>query len=133
MVLKRSKTFRDINLSFRMHPITNDLMVLKNEDAIKRSVINIVNTIIGEKPFLNDFGSQINASLFELDTSLHYISIENQIISALNNYEPRIRIVEVRVTIDGENNEMSAQISYDIIGMNFDTQEIDVLLHPARI
>ena len=133
MVLKRSKSFRDINLSFKMHPITNDLMVLKNEDAVKRSVVNIVMTVIGEKPFLNDFGSQMNASLFELDTSLQYISIENQIISALNNYEPRIRIVEVRVTIDGENNEMSAQISYDIIGMNFDTQEIDVLLLPARI
>ena len=116
-----------------MHPITNDLMVLKNEDAIKRSVFNIVQTIIGEKPFLNDFGSQINASLFELDTSLHYISIENQIISALNNYEPRIRIDEVKVTIDGENNEMSALISYDIIGMEMDTQEIDVLLLPARI
>ena len=133
MVLKKSKTFRDINLSFKMHPITNDLMVLKNEDAIKRSVFNIVQTIIGEKPFLNDFGSQINASLFELDTSLHYISIENQIISALNNYEPRIRIDEVKVTIDGENNEMSALISYDIIGMEMDTQEIDVLLLPARI
>ena len=133
MVLKRSKTFRDINLSFKMHPITNDLMVLKNEDAIKRSVVNIVMTVIGEKPFLNDFGSQMNASLFELDTSLQYISIENQIISALNNYEPRIRIVEVRVTIDGENNEMSALISYNIIGMEMDTQEIDVLLLPARI
>ena len=133
MVLKRSKTFRDINLSFKMHPITNDLMVLKNEDAIKRSVVNIVMTIIGEKPFLNDFGSQMNASLFELDTSLQYISIENQIISALNNYEPRIRIVEVKVNIDGENNEMSALISYNIIGMEFDTQEIDVLLLPARI
>ena len=133
MVLKRSKTFRDINLSFRMHPITNDLMVLKNEDAVKRCVVNIVMTVIGEKPFLNDFGSQMNASLFELDTSLQYISIENQIISALNNYEPRIRIVEVRVTIDGENNEMSAQISYDIIGMDTPTQDIDVLLLPARI
>ena len=75
----------------------------------------------------------MNASLFELDTSLQYISIENQIISALNNYEPRIRIVEVRVTIDGENNEMSAQISYDIIGMDTPTQDIDVLLLPARI
>ena len=116
-----------------MHPITNDLMVIKNEDAIKRSVINIVNTIIGEKPFLNDFGSQINASLFELDTSLEYISIENQIISALNSYEPRIEIDEVKVVIDGENNEMSAQISYNIIGMDFETQSIDVLLHPARI
>ena len=116
-----------------MHPITNDLMVLKNEDAIKRSVINIVMTVIGEKPFLNDFGSQMNASLFELDTSLYYISIENQIISALNAFEPRIRIDEVKVEIDGENNEMSAQISYDIIGMEFETQSIDVLLHPARI
>tara|TARA_B100000287_G_scaffold192427_2_gene181613 strand:- start:3769 stop:4170 length:402 start_codon:yes stop_codon:yes gene_type:complete len=133
VVLKRSKTFRDINLSFKMHPITNDLMVLKNEDAIKRSVYNIVQTIIGEKPFLNDFGSQINASLFELDTSLHYIAIENQIISALNSYEPRIEIDEVKVNIDGENNEMSALISYNIIGMEYDTQEIDVLLLPARI
>ena len=133
MVLKRSKSFRDINLSFKMHPITNDLMVIKDEDAIKRSVINIVNTIIGEKPFLNDFGSQINASLFELDTSLHYISIENQIISALNSYEPRIEIDEVKVDIDGENHEMSALISYNIIGMEMDIQEIDVLLLPARI
>ena len=116
-----------------MHPITNDLMVLKNEDAVKRSVVNIVMTVIGEKPFLNDFGSQMNASLFELDTSLHYISIENQIISALNNYEPRILIDEVKVNIDGENNEMSALISYNIIGMEYDTQEIDVLLLPARI
>ena len=133
MVLKRSKSFRDINLSFKMHPITNDLMVLKNEDAIKRSGINIVLTIIGEKPFLNDFGSQINASLFELDTSLHYISIENQIFSALNNYEPRILIDEVKVNSDGENNEMSALISYNIVGMEMDMQEIDVLLLPARI
>ena len=133
MVLKRSKTFRDINLSFKMHPITNDLMVLKNEDAVKRSVVNIVMTVIGEKPFLNDFGSQMNASLFELDTSLHYISIENQIISALNNYEPRILIDEVKVNIDGENNEMSALISYNIVGMEMDMQEIDVLLLPARI
>ena len=133
MVLKRSKSFRDINLSFKMHPITNDLMVIKDEDAIKRSVINIVNTIIGEKPFLNDFGSQINASLFELDTSLHYISIESQITSALNTYEPRIEIDEVKVNIDGENNEMSALISYSIVGMEIDTQEIDVLLLPARI
>ena len=116
-----------------MHPITNDLMVIKDEDAIKRSVINIVNTIIGEKPFLNDFGSQINASLFELDTSLHYISIESQITSALNTYEPRIEIDEVKVNIDGENNEMSALISYNIIGMEMDMQEIDVLLLPARI
>ena len=59
-----SKTFKDVNLSFRRHPVTNDILTLRNEDAIKRSVHNIVFTIVGEKPFMNEFGTMINASLF---------------------------------------------------------------------
>ena len=90
MVLKRSKTFRDINLSFKKHPVTNDLVVIKDEDAIKRSVHNIIKTIINEKPFIKDFGTQINDSMFVLDTSLNSIAIEKQIVSSLNIFEPRI-------------------------------------------
>ncbi len=130
---RRSKTFKDVNLSFKRHPVTNDLVTLRNEDAIKRSVYNIVQTIIGEKPFLANFGTIINASLFELDTSLHYIAIQNQITSSLKQYEPRINIDEVLVDVDGDNHEMSAKISYDIVGMESPTQMIDVLLHPARV
>ena len=62
-----SKAFKDINLSFKRHPVTNDLVVIKNEDAIKQSVKNIIFTILGEKPFLPLFGSKLNSSLFELD------------------------------------------------------------------
>ena len=133
MVLKRSKTFRDINLSFKKHPVTNDLVVIKDEDAIKRSVHNIVLTITGEKPFNNDFGTIINESLFELDTSLDTISIEGQITNSLKLHEPRIKVNNVLVKVDGENNDMSAQITYDIIGLMFPQQIVDVLLLPARV
>ena len=129
----RSKSFKDINLSFKRHPITNDLVVIKDEDAIKRSVHNIVLTITGEKPFNNDFGTIINESLFELDTSLDTLSIEKQIINSLKLHEPRIKVNNVLVKVDGENNEMSAQITYDIIGLMFPQQIVDVLLLPARV
>ena len=129
----RSKTFRDVNLAFKRHPITNDLVVLKNEDAIKRSVHNCVLTGIGEKPFLRDFGTIVNASLFELDTSLNHIVIKKQITSCLKRYEPRIRIDNVKIQIDGESHQMSARITYTIVGMAAPMQDVDVLLQPARV
>ena len=128
-----SKTFKDVNLSFKRHPVTNDVIVLKNEDAIKRSVHNIVLTIIGEKPFMNEFGTQINASMFELNTSLSHIAIEKQIISSIQTYEPRVDIDDVIVMVDGDNNSMSAQVKYTIIGIAAPTQTVDVLLFPARV
>ena len=133
MSVIRSKTFRDINLSFKKHPVTNDLVVIKDEDAIKRSVHNIIKTIINEKPFIKDFGTQINDSMFELDTSLNSIAIEKQIVSSLNIFEPRINVDLVEVDVDGANNAMSAKIQYSIIGLNKPTQVVDVLLLPARV
>ncbi len=133
MPLTRSRSFKDINLSFKRHPITNDLVVIKNEDAIKRSVHNCILTILGEKPFQKGFGTIINDSLFELDTGLNYISVQQQITSCLKTYEPRIKITEVLVNTDGSNNAMSAQITYDIIGLEVPRQAIDVLLFPARV
>ena len=70
-----SKAFKDINLSFKRHPVTNDLVAIKNEDAIKKSVKNIIFTIVGEKPFNPEFGSQISGALFELDTQFNQIAI----------------------------------------------------------
>ena len=128
-----SKTFKDINLSFKRHPVTNDVIVLRNEDAIKRSVHNIVFTIIGEKPFNNTFGSQINESLFNLDTSLDYISIEKQIVNSLKLFEPRIKLNDVKVVVDGSHNAMTAKITYSIIGLMSPIQIVDVLLLPARV
>ena len=128
-----SKAFKDINLSFKRHPVTNDLVTIRDEDAIKRSVRNIIFTILGEKPFQPRFGSVINNSLFELNTNLSEISISDDIKSSLNNHEPRIDNIDVSVSIFSDTNEMSCTVQYDIVGIPAPTQEVDVLLFPARV
>ena len=128
-----SKTFKDINLSFKRHPVTNDVVTIRNEDAIKRSVKNIIFTILGEKPFIPLFGSVINESLFDLNTNLSEIRITDEIKSSLLNYEPRIDNVEVTVQVSPDRNEMNCTVQYDIVGIPAPTQEVDVLLFPARV
>ena len=128
-----SRAFKDINLSFKRHPVTNDLVAIKNEDAIKRSVKNIIFTILGEKPFEPNFGSVINESLFDLSTNLNEIRVSDEIRSSLLNYEPRISNIDVTVTVAPDTNEMNCTVQYDITGIPAPTQEVDVLLFPARV
>ena len=127
-----SRAFKDINLSFKRHPVTNDVVAIRNEDAIKRSVKNIIFTILGEKPFEPDFGSAMNDALFNLDTNLNEIRVSDEIISALNIFEPRIDNVEATVQVSPDTNEMNATFQYDISGIPAPTQIVDVLLFPAR-
>ena len=128
-----SRAFKDINLSFKRHPVTNDVVVIRDEDAIKRSVKNIIFTILGEKPFEPNFGSVINESLFDLSTNLNEVRISDEIKSSLLNYEPRISNVTASVTISPDSNEMNCTVQYDIVGIPAPTQEVDVLLFPARV
>ena len=128
-----SRAFKDINLSFKRHPVTNDVLTVSDEDAIKRSVKNIIFTILGEKPFVPQFGSVINESLFDLNTELSEIRITDEIRSSLLNYEPRIDNVVVNVTVAPDTNEMNCTVQYDITGIPAPTQEVDVLLFPARV
>ena len=128
-----SKAFRDINLSFKRHPVTNDLVAIRDEDAIKRSVKNIIFTILGEKPFEPSFGSVINDALFDLDTNLNEIRIQDEITSSLNRFEPRISNIIVTVTVVPDTNEMNCTVQYDIVGLSTPPQEVDVLLFPARV
>ncbi len=127
-----SRAFKDINLSFKRHPVTNDVVTIRDEDAIKRSVRNIIFTILGEKPFEPDFGSVVNESLFDLTTNLSEIRISDEITSSLNNFEPRIDNIEVLVQVSPDTNEMNTTVQYDIIGIPGPTQTVDVLLFPAR-
>ena len=128
-----SRAFKDINLSFKRHPVTNDVVSINDEDAIKRSVKNIIFTILGEKPFQPNFGSVINESLFDLNTNLSEIRITDEIKSSLLNYEPRIDNIEVTVQVAPDRNEMNCTVQYDIVGLPAPTQEVDVLLFPARV
>ena len=114
-----SRAFKDINLSFKRHPVTNDVLTIRNEDAIKRSVRNIIFTILGEKPFQPNFGSVINESLFDLNTNLGEIQVSDEIRSSLLIYEPRISNVDVNVTISPDTNEMNCTVQYDITAVSY--------------
>ena len=128
-----SRTFKDINLSFKRHPVTNDLVVIKNEDAIKQSVKNIIFTILGEKPFLPLFGSKLNSALFELDTNFNETKISDEISSVLLNNEPRISNILVSVSNPSDTHELNVTIQYDITGISAPSQAVDVVLFPARV
>ena len=128
-----SRAFKDINLSFKRHPVTNDVLTIRDEDAIKRSVKNIIFTILGEKPFEPNFGSVISESLFDLSTSLNEIRVSDEIKQSLLNYEPRIDNIDVTVTVTHDTNQMNCTVQYEIVGLPTPPQEVDVLLFPARL
>ena len=128
-----SRAFKDINLSFKRHPVTNDVLTVSDEDAIKRSVKNIIFTILGEKPFEPNFGSVINQSLFDLNTNLNEIRVSDEIKQSLLNYEPRIDNIVVTSSVYPDSNELNCVVQYDIVGIPAPTQEVDVLLFPARV
>ena len=128
-----SRTFKDINLSFKRHPVTNDVLTIRDEDAIKRSVRNIIFTILGEKPFEPQFGSVINEALFDLTTTYDEILIREEIRSSILRFEPRVSNLRVNTTVLPDSNELNCTVQYDIVGIPAPTQEVDVLLFPARV
>ena len=132
MPAKRSRSFRDISLSFVRHPITNDVTLLRNEDAIKRSVINLIRTRVGERFFNDLLGTSVGDSLFELNTFDNDI-IREEIITLLKNYETRIGLTNVFVESQVDTNELYIQIEYDIVGLPLPTQAIEFILQPSRV
>jgi phage baseplate assembly protein W len=128
-----SRAFRDISLSFKKHPITRDLVLLRNENAIKNAVMNLVRTSIGERFFNNRIGTEVESSYFELQTPELRIQLENEITSTLNNNEPRIRLRNVTVSFPTDSNELEVGVVYDIIGLSLPVQDITFILQPTRV
>ena len=133
MVVKISRAFKDISLSFTKHPVTNDVTVLKNEDAIKKSVINLCRTRINERFFNDLLGTSIEDSLFETNLDDIASFLEREITVLLKNFEPRIRLTNVIAESLVDSYELQIRIEYDITGLPFPQQNIDFLLQPTRI
>ena len=133
MPLERvSQGFKDISMSFQANPLNNDLIGLKNENAIARSIKNIVLTIPGEKFFNENFGSDISAVLFENINDISASAIEDQIRISIENYEPRVELIEVKANPNYDNNQFDAVITYKIIGIDIPPQELQFVLQPTR-
>ena len=127
-----SKSFKDISMSFKFNPLSGDLITLKNENAIARAVRNIVSTTPGEKLFNPEFGSSVSEILFENVDDITAVSIKDEIKSSLNNYEPRVELIDVNVDPNFDQNQFDVIISYRIIGVDIPPTQLEFALLPSR-
>ena len=133
MPLERvSPGFKDVSMSFKVNPLNFDLIGLKNENAIARSVRNIVFTLPGERFFNEQFGSRISASLFENIDDITANQIVDEITESLENYEPRINLLDVQAFPNFDNNQFDVMIIYEIIGADIPPQELQFALQSTR-
>tara|TARA_B100001029_G_C14870269_1_gene344159 strand:+ start:61 stop:465 length:405 start_codon:yes stop_codon:yes gene_type:complete len=128
-----SQGFKDISLSFKKHPVTDDILVLNNEDAIKRSVQNLVRIQTGEVFFNNLLGSRISGSLFELASDDYVDPIQKEIETSIKNFEPRVILTDVKFISTPDENSIDVTIFYDIVGLNSPTQSVNFILEPSRL
>ena len=131
-ITRISRSFKDISLSFDPHPVTNDLKVLKDEDAIRRSIRNIVQTIPTEKFFDSLFGSDVRSSLFSFIDFGVASTIRSQIEIAIDNFEPRVENVNILVDPQPDENSFEVTVIFDIVGQEFPTQEFAFILESTR-
>ena len=127
-----SQGFKDISMTFQVNPLNSDLIGLKNENAIARSVRNIVFTLPGEKFFDEDFGSRISASLFENIDEISAAEIVDEIRQSIVNYEPRVDLLDVKAFPNFDNNQFDVRIVYEIIGADVPAQELQFALQSTR-
>ena len=130
---KFSQGFKDISLSFKKHPVTRDVLTLKNEDAIKRSVQNLVRIIRGEVFFNELIGTRLSGSLFELANSDYIDPMKTEIETVIKNFEPRVKLTDVNFNSFPDQNAIEVIINYDIIGLSAPTQSVNFILEPTRL
>ena len=131
-VQRISRGFKDLSASFQTNPLSNDLIALKNESAIARSVRNLVLTIQGERPFQPVLGTGVNNLLFDNMDKLTASAIRSELRTTIENYEPRVEINEILVEPDFEGNAMHVTLQYFIIGIDVPEQELTFALEPTR-
>ena len=129
---RASRKFKDLSMSFKTNPLNDDLIGLKNTNAIARSLKNIVFTQPGEKFFNQDFGSRITESLFENVDDVSALAIEDEIRSSIINFEPRVNLLNVSVNPNVDDNEMNVIIQYEVTGIDVPPQELEFVLLPTR-
>jgi hypothetical protein len=133
MPLERvSKAFRDIGSSFQVNPLNYDLIAIKNETAIARSLRNLVLTLPGERFFNQNLGSRVSRVLFENIDSVSSSIIQDEIENTINNYEPRVNLTSVNVSPDYDNNAFNVTINYIIVGIDVLPQQLEFALQQTR-
>lgn len=126
-----SRSFKDISISFDVNPLTNDLLVLKNETAIARSIRNLISTLKGEAPY-SEKGSRITNLLFDNMNPITASLIVSEVTDTINQYEPRVSLIDVEADPDYDNNNYNVVITYEIIGIDVPPQQLTLVLETVR-
>ena len=133
MPLERvSQGFKDISMTFQSNPLNSDLIPLRNETAIARSIRNIVFTLPGEKFFNPNFGSRVSRSLFENVDGISASIINDEIRNSINNFEPRVSLINVQTIPDFDNGAFDVNIIYRVVGADIPAQQLEFVLQPTR-
>ena len=133
MPLERvSKGFKDLSMTFQVNPINYDLIALKNETAIARSIRNLVLTYPGERFFNENLGSKVSRSLFENLDEISASVVKDEIENTIRNYEPRVNLISVNVAPNYDESEFNVTINYRIVGIDVLPQQLSFALQPTR-
>ena len=127
-----SKGFKDISASFQVNPLTYDLIAIKNETAIARSLRNLVLTYQGERFFNPILGSKVSRLLFESVDEITASAIQEEITTTINNFEPRVNLLLVDISPDYDNLEFNVTVRYEIVGIDVLPQQLSFALQPTR-
>ena len=119
-------------MSFQVNPLTDDLIAIKNQTAISRSIRNLVLTTPGERFFNNGIGSRVNDLLFENVNDLTASSVRSEIENTIKNFEPRVKLLSTQVSANADSNEFDVIIRYEIIGIDAQAQQLSFALQPTR-
>jgi phage baseplate assembly protein W len=127
-----SKGFKDVSSSFQISPLSNDLLTISNETAIARSVRNLLLTNKGKRPFNPILGSNVSLLLFETVDMITASAIRDEIETTINNFEPRVNLLEVMVSPDYDSYEFNVTVRYEIVGIDVLPQQLSFALQPTR-
>jgi len=127
-----SRGFKDVSMSFEVNPINNDIIGIKNSTAIARSIRNLVLTVPGERFFNEDLGSRVSEILFDNLDDISASAIRDEIEETIIKYESRVKLDNVKVKPNYDNNEFDVTITYDIIGIDALPQQLNFALQSTR-
>ena len=119
-------------MSFQVNPLTDDLIAIKNQTAIARSIRNLVLTSPGERFFNNGLGSRVNDLLFENIDTLTASSVKSEIETTIRNFEPRVKLLTTQVSANVDSLQFDVVITYEIVGIKAEAQQLSFALQPAR-
>ena len=119
-------------MSFEVNPINNDIIGVKNDTAIARSIRNLIFTVPGERFFNENLGSKVSQTLFDTVDDISASAIRDDIEETIIKYEPRVKLNDIRVKPDYDNYTFDVTIVYDIIGIDALTQQLNFALQSTR-